>query len=579
MGESMFELQKWSTSGNALLERARLELSKALSEKIRNLSDRVPPSIIPSDEAVEVVFAGQYSAGKSTILKALTGRRDIETGAAITTQKAHTYDWGGIRVTDTPGIHTGIRPDHDEISYRAISNADLIIFVITNELFDSHLAQHFHKLAIEKSKCHEMMLVVNKMRRSVKGNHPETQKIIREDLQKVLSPFSPEDLRTSFIDAESAIESSREVDPKISKILYRNSGMDSFICKLNDFVRDKGLAGQYTTALYTLEQVLQEALSAEPSGDKDVDALEELLLQQRRTLLETQYRMNRAVESEIQDAGERIRQEGRNVEDGIHASADQKEINKELQAAQNRVQDYSEQLNKTIEEVIGKYVKDLSERISAIADSELAKKLIPRLALRIKEVNISPETMSKLKKTGDVSHRFGQFLIEKSFTLKEGARSLFNLKHYSGTATHGTVKAIGKFFGHKFKPWGAVKWGKGVANFGRGLGVAGIILTAAFQAKEDADAKKREKDLRESRSRVRAVFNEAAHQIEMHFDHARDAFVSKTLKPEVDSFDKQLAELREMQQSRSKLFQNLVSLLDETRRMIKELHTSGEKIA
>lgn len=36
---------------------------------------------------IKLVFAGQYSAGKSSILKMLTGRNDIAIGAGITTQK------------------------------------------------------------------------------------------------------------------------------------------------------------------------------------------------------------------------------------------------------------------------------------------------------------------------------------------------------------------------------------------------------------------------------------------------------------------------------------------------------------
>ena len=118
---------------------------------------------------IKLVFAGQYSAGKSSILKMLTGRNDIAIGAGITTQKAHSYDWNGLEVVDTPGIHTELRPDHDEISYSAISSADMLVFVVTNELFDSYLAEHFRKLAIDKDKAGEMILVVNKMDRASDG--------------------------------------------------------------------------------------------------------------------------------------------------------------------------------------------------------------------------------------------------------------------------------------------------------------------------------------------------------------------------------------------------------------------------
>ena len=43
-----------------------------------------------STSSIRLVFAGQYSAGKSSILKMLTGKTDIAIGAGITTQQALT---------------------------------------------------------------------------------------------------------------------------------------------------------------------------------------------------------------------------------------------------------------------------------------------------------------------------------------------------------------------------------------------------------------------------------------------------------------------------------------------------------
>src|SRR5437867_6285462 len=149
MGSAKFEVLEWASVGNDLLERSRTKLASAPSDKVRQLAGRITTKVLSDDGSVVLVFAGQYSAGKSTIIKALTGREDIAIGAGITTEKAHTYDWDGVRVVDTPGVHTKLRPDHDEITYRAIADADLLVFVVTNELFDSHLAQHFRKLAIE----------------------------------------------------------------------------------------------------------------------------------------------------------------------------------------------------------------------------------------------------------------------------------------------------------------------------------------------------------------------------------------------------------------------------------------------
>src|SRR5659263_360122 len=57
-------------------------------------------------DLLKVVFVGQYSAGKSTIISALTGNRNIKIDADIATDKTTDYPWNGILLTDTPGLWT-----------------------------------------------------------------------------------------------------------------------------------------------------------------------------------------------------------------------------------------------------------------------------------------------------------------------------------------------------------------------------------------------------------------------------------------------------------------------------------------
>ena len=163
---------------------------RARTEKaLKGTAYQCPP---PSEETrpLNIVFVGQYSAGKSTIIRMLTGRNDIAVGAGITTERTNSYDWNGMVITDTPGIHTEQRPDHDEISYRAIAAADILIFVVTSQMFDANIAAHFRKLAIDNDKANEMILVVNKMQMTAEGNTPHQQEIIRGDIARQHS-FTP----------------------------------------------------------------------------------------------------------------------------------------------------------------------------------------------------------------------------------------------------------------------------------------------------------------------------------------------------------------------------------------------------
>lgn len=571
------EMHDWLVRGETLLRRVRSSIEGAPSDQVRTLRSRLPNSIEPQDGSVRIVFAGQYSAGKSSILKMMTGREDIAVGAGITTQEVNEYDWGGVIIVDTPGVHTQLRPDHDEASYEAISKADLLVFVVTNELFDSHLAEHFRKLAIDRDKAHEMVLVVNKMRRCAGGNTAASQEVIREDLRKVLAPFSPEQLRVTFIDAEAALESRGENDPDVASILLKKSGFPAFLGEFNRFVRDQGLAAQYTTALYTVEQVLQEALAAESSGDTDVDGLEELLLQQRRALVETQAQIPRSVENRVQQTSSNIRRDGRRVSDLIHGGSDPEEIDAKLKEAQRRVQERTDELAELVQDTVEQHMSELAERVNEIAESELAKELLRRLVTRLEvelgTLDVDAKTMNNARTVSDLSRKLGEFLIKNSFNPSASTfAGVFKLNQYSGTATHSAVKSVGHFFGKSFKPWEAVKWTKAIANAGRVLAIAGTILSFVLQIKEDYDAAKLEVELRESRTAVRSGFNEAAHVIEMHFDETTGSFVNQTIGQRLAEVDRQLAELRGMQQSRGDMFQELVGLLEDTQSLIRDMH-------
>lgn len=83
----MFRITEFTRRISELKEKARMALAKAdVDIQIRD----------SRSSAIRLVFAGQYSAGKSSIVKMLTGRQDIVIDADITTQEAHSYDWQGL---------------------------------------------------------------------------------------------------------------------------------------------------------------------------------------------------------------------------------------------------------------------------------------------------------------------------------------------------------------------------------------------------------------------------------------------------------------------------------------------------
>ena len=82
--------------------------TEATFEQLNLATDVLPATMQPDDGAIKLVFVGQYSAGKSSIIKMISGI-ETEIGAGITTQESHVYKWNDLEIIDTPGIETGLR--------------------------------------------------------------------------------------------------------------------------------------------------------------------------------------------------------------------------------------------------------------------------------------------------------------------------------------------------------------------------------------------------------------------------------------------------------------------------------------
>jgi predicted GTPase len=106
--------------GRAVVASARRVLEDSDDDRVRQLISRLPTV---QDEPWNLVATGEYNAGKSTLLMALTGDPAIEIDADVATDVATEYRWNDILLVDTPGVGVG-RDLHDE---RAESAAEVRI--------------------------------------------------------------------------------------------------------------------------------------------------------------------------------------------------------------------------------------------------------------------------------------------------------------------------------------------------------------------------------------------------------------------------------------------------------------------
>ena len=569
------------------LFKKKLSIEK-LSEKIDNLkkeTDKIFTKInrkldIENDsEKIKIVLTGQYSAGKSSIIKMLTHRDDIQIGAGITTENANTYDWNGIEIIDTPGIHTELRKDHDEISYKAISEADILMFVTTNELFDSNIAEHFRKLAIDKDKAGEMILVVNKMDRA-NGNTSEQQKIIIDDLKKVITPYTPEQLNICFISTEDYFESINlsEEDPELANGYYCSSGYENFIETINNFVSRRGIVGKFTTPIYKIAEQIQLAIGDleknREDNDIDIEGLKENLRQQIQIYKSNKNNLEKELKHIFEKAADDIKDLGKTTAIKITEECKtQEDADDIMEKAEKQI----EQFGNDAYELSGKLLKESLEKLEAEIDDFENSEFSCNLKFQLSNnfTNYPQPVQNILEQIQNGGSEIGKQIIQNSY--KTGVTGGLKLSNFSGSVIHKSVIDIGHFLGYKFKPWQGVKIARGIGFAGAILSGAGIVLGIYFQFQED----KKENDMlnqkRKDRQKIRSLFNTEADRLTNESTSIIEEIIAKYFDAPINGYSTTISDIRKTRENRDENCKKLEEINERCIAFIKEIHKSNIK--
>ena len=565
-----------------MLEIAELSRAKeALKDKaVRALAEAGVQGNLESEKSdrVRIVFAGQYSAGKSSIIKMITGDDTVATGAKITTQETHTYEWNGLEIVDTPGVHTSLRPDHDEISYKAIASADILVFVVTNELFDSYMADHFRRLAIDKDKAGEMILVVNKMDRAAAGNTPEQHEVVREALRPVLAPYTPEQLHLSFLDAQSYLDSleEREEDPELADELLARSGYAEFIETLNQFVEEKALTSKLTTDLYVLDNELDKAISDLTPGseDADIDMLEENLKQQRHLLIDARSRMQREVQDIFSDASTQIRGMGLDAAALVDSNITKEELEESVGQYGKSAEELIEKTRTAADDHVHSCFLELGQSFVDMEATEFNQNLKIRL---VDKYDNLPDTVKKVFVTATDLEKQSDLLV--GTLAKSGFNEVLSISD-SSVNSIGLTGSTQKFLKNSLHTVNAgTAIAKGAGKAGRVssfIGIVGIGLEMALQFKEDYEEQLKLDAMKNNRQNIRSEFNTAAKGLEDYAaDYIRQCIVIP-MEQSIKSVEDNISDLRSTRSDRSDKCVKLERIQKDIQALIAQMHESAE---
>ena len=320
------------------------------------------------------------------------------------------------------------------------------------------------------------------MGRTADGNTPGAREVIVEDLRIPLEPFTPEGLRTTFTDAESALEAREEEEEDLAEMLRRQANMEGLIRNLDDLIQDKGLGARHTTILYTIDQVMQDAIANEPPEDPDVDSLVMIYNQNMRVMMETRSHLQRSIRNAIDEAVTQAILAGAEYADNFHHNSSQEQLDEANSDVDIKIEGIWNSLLRRIEEDFTEAIPVMGNRLDELHESHRFRTTMANLNSR----KPGPDTKRMLTIAQTAAARLGEFGRGTSMSPALGSGAS-GLARFSGSQAHRAVLGLGHMVGHSFKPWEAVRMARNIGRASAVLSVLSIVLDIGAQIKSEQD--------------------------------------------------------------------------------------------
>lgn len=542
-----------------LINNNRQELLDKMTENLSEVTGK-------KEDKIVMAFIGQYSAGKSTIIKALTGDSSIVIDSDIATSKTQNYEWGQVILVDTPGLNTNENVMHDEMALDAVKKADLVVYCITSDLFHEVTRDDFKKLSIDyKSK---MFLVINKMSKE-SGDYEVLVENYADSINKTLAPeYSLSDYHHFFVDAADYLTGVLEEDDDY----IEDSHFEEFIEKLNNFIRMKGKMAQLSTPLLVLKSEIDNALD-DVEEDEHVKEGIELIKKVSKIVEDKKRKFSRVSNDEVQKVAHKFIQKGDEVARGIGEKGFSF-TDDDLQSFAEPIQDT---LCKQIAEYFEKYASEVDEEVQRVMNSEQAIHFFEedkrRLEKEYKYVDSKTgETFGKIQSGLGEATKIAVPKVSSMFAkwanVTEGQKiTIWTVK---GSDLHSVVKKVGKKLGYKFKPFEALKISKKIAEFSKWLGpiltgVGTVVELIGVLAEHNA-----EKKLTKAREGIRITFNGMAEETEaFYIQQVNDA--AKEFDNIRDGLDEELERITKESQNNLAFKENLINLRQQITELQKQI--------
>lgn len=485
-------VHEYRVLAEALGRRVRAVLARRDTDEARALAAQAVPV---AHETVRLVLTGQFSSGKSSLIKALTdGAAEPLIDADVATDEITQYDWdGAVTLVDTPGVQSGLR-EHDELALAAVGDSDLILFVGTINMFDD-AAREFLRTIVRDGRRVDQTLVVF----THAGTAEVADSILADEVRSALG-LEQDRLRFVAVDSEDYMES-LEPGP-YSDDLREASGIDRLRSEINALSENKGDLARARQPLQLARDIAQQAIELYLDEPIDRDALQTVnaelaAVTERRRVIDV------AIDRERRTFMDACLNDVVHFVDGRLAGEDGASSQEELAAASERVArkldahatQWVEAMRNILEDELarlGNHLAEISERPHAVALLSELDELAPPVA---NAPAISSWRGRAHPRAGRVTGKAWAGLVQEQLAVVRNAfppgDGVRGIRGAAGGAGHGLVLDLGHAFGAKFKPWQAVRIaayvGKAAAvldALGPGV-IAGIELVQQNRAQRE----------------------------------------------------------------------------------------------
>ena len=470
-------------TGRLMDESGNPELRINMGKELLSAEDR---------KELTIALVGQYSSGKSTIVSALTGNKDIKIDANVSTDVVSEYEWHGIKLLDTPGILAGKCEQHDDRTKEALKNSDLIIYVITSQLFDDVIFNNFIDLAYNQLLKDKMLIVVNKMSMEASDDFGQLVNSYMTSLSHIFEERGYKfDFPVAFIDAADYIEGVADGDDDFIEM----SRFGTFINQLDAFAEEKGLIKkQFDTPIRILQSHLGNLAIAQ-IDEHMVSLMNQYASRINKFMRDTKREIRAQLAtyeseciSEIWNVANRIGEE------------DEQTFRHSLGDMNNRVQIKADETLKILEDSITTTYTELQTEMGEFANNDSLNLYLQDIETKLSSPTISIEEKINLEKQRKYLDNFkaaGSWLGRKT----PGVNYLFGgVSQASGSPMRNAVYNVGKYFGHKFKPWEATRIACNVGKFAKfGIPAFTTVFDIWMQVREEKKQEERRQQIKAAR--------------------------------------------------------------------------------